>query len=143
MNYDNVEFKVVNLSDEITKRKKEEEHYFYEGERLCSVSKTDVDRMRDSKDFTFAYMMLGRLQSDVESCDRGEIPRWRDDSRLHIAEMKLLYSIFEEDGSNYVRRPDWISWNDIIHYQEYLGLGSVEKDYDMSSFTSKLSVAYL
>ena len=72
-----------------------------------------------TKDKTFRYQLLGRLQQDAEYYlghgNRSPKHLWSGDEESHIKDMKALYKTFKRD-----ERPEWISWRDILMYEKQM-----------------------
>lgn len=65
----------------------------------------------------FAYMLLGRLQSDCEYFlgfgNRLTKHLWAGDVAAQIKKMKELYDSFSTD-----KKPEWLSYQDILAYEK-------------------------
>lgn len=64
----------------------------------------------------FNYQMLSRLQSDCDyylgNGNRNKKRLRENDIQTHINEMKRIYIFFNDD-----KKPEWITWNDILDYE--------------------------
>lgn len=82
----------------------------------------EIHALSSQKEYEFDYMMLGRLQMDIEYYyghgGRKAKHLYYDTIEEHIKEMKKLYSKFPDDI-----KPDWISIEEIENYgrEEVIG----------------------
>lgn len=81
------------------------------------LNKFESFKINEDKDHEFDYMMLGRLQSDVEyflNHGKGSVRTlYYDTIEEHIEEMKKLWNKLPEDG-----KPEWLSYEEIEEYEE-------------------------
>jgi len=70
-----------------------------------------------TKEETFNYMMLSRLQMDCDyylgNGNRYKKHLWAKDEKEQISEMKKIYNWFEKD-----KKPEWLTYDKILEYEK-------------------------
>lgn len=81
------------------------------------INKFESFKTNENNDHEFDYMMLGRLQSDVEyflgNGSGSERVLYYGNVKEHIQAMKDLWNKLPEDG-----KPEWLSYEEIEDYEK-------------------------
>lgn len=84
---------------------------------VTTAAESDGNDNGTEDDFKFTYMMLSRLQHDMDyylGCgNRSNNALYYANPEEHIAEMRKLFESLPAAG-----KPEWLTWNDINDYEK-------------------------